>query len=526
MPAVIEVNYFNSFWLKKIVDGRAETIPPTAQRPNPEINPNPIPPNTGFNSRNVFPGIINPVTNTSGTGFPYFAQAGVATIPSIINDQGVVSLLDWHVEEARIRGGYNNTNVDYGVRAYIEEEYPQSAIRFNSMIYSGIYNARTGVNNTNQFPVGEDIVKSVDPRNGSIQKIYAEDTNLIIFQENKVNRALIDKDAIYSAEGGGTVTSANVVIGQIVPYAGEYGISDNPESFAVYGFRKYFTDKNKGAVLRLSHDGITEISRYGMTDFFRDQFATVDTVDNFGQIIGGWDNYTKQYTLNIKPFNNDGSSKPGSPSSTLAFDESVLGWPTFYTYNPNFIFSVNGTMYSIPDYNADSDENTPGGCLYRHYVESTGTNRNNFYGVSYTSSIEFLLNPNPSTQKVFKTLGYEGSNGWQVDSILSDVTGLDLVNAVWQNTQDTTPRIFSYYEGSYTEDNVQYYAGFNRKENKYVANLINNSPVAPGEVVFGVDMTGIKGYVATVKMSTDLTTNPGGTKELFAASSEFVVSSI
>jgi len=337
---------------------------------------------------------------------------------------------------------------------------------------------------------------------------------------------LIDKDAIYSAEGGGTVTSANVVIGQIVPYAGEYGISDNPESFAVYGFRKYFTDKNKGAVLRLSHDGITEISRYGMTDFFRDQFATVDTVDNFGQIIGGWDNYTKQYTLNIKPFNNDGSSKPGSPSSTLAFDESVLGWPTFYTYNPNFIFSVNGTMYSIPDYNADSDENTPGGCLYRHYVESTGTNRNNFYGVSYTSSIEFLLNPNPSTQKVFKTLGYEGSNGWQVDSISSDVTGLDLVNAVWQNTQDTTPRIFSYYEGSYTEDNVQYYAGFNRKENKYVANLINNSPVAPGEVVFGVDMTGIKGYVATVKMSTDLTTNPGGTKELFAASSEFVVSSI
>ena len=467
MPAVIEVNYFNSFWLKKIVDGRARTISPTATSPNPEIDPLTLP------SRNVFPGVINPVTNIFGTGFPYFAQAGVATIIPI-NDQGVVSLLDWHVEEARIRGGYNNTNVDYGVRAYIEEEYPQSAIRFNSMIYSGIYNARTGVNNTNQFPVGEDIIKSVDPRNGSIQKIYAEDT----------------------------------------------------KSFAVYGFRKYFTDKNKGAVLRLSHDGITEISRYGMTDFFRDQFATVDTTDNFGQIIGGWDNYTKQYTLNIKPFNNDGSAKPGAPSSTLAFDESVLGWPTFYNYNPNFMFSVNGTMYSIPDYNADSDIPNPGGCLYRHYVEGAGTNRNNFYGVSYPSSIEFLLNPNPSTQKVFKTLGYEGSNGWQVDSIVSDITGLDLVNAVWQNTQDSAPKIFSYYEGAYTEDNVQYYAGFNRKENKYVANLINNSQIAAGEVVFGVDMTGIKGYVATVKMSTDVTTNPGGTKELFAASSEFVVSSI
>tara|TARA_R100000988_G_scaffold31656_2_gene16077 strand:- start:2290 stop:3834 length:1545 start_codon:yes stop_codon:yes gene_type:complete len=514
MPAVIEVNYFNSFWLKKIVDGKAQTQTTII---NPIIDPTTLP------SNNVFPGVISPITNTTGSGYPYFAQAGTATVAGLTPDPFIPPLLDWCVEEARIRGGYNNTNVDYGVRAYIEEEYPQSAIRFNSMIYSGIYNARTGVNNTNQFPVGEDIIRSVDPRNGSIQKIYAEDTNLIIFQENKVNRALIDKDAIYSAEGGGTVTSSNVVIGQIVPYAGEYGISDNPESFAVYGFRKYFTDKNKGSVLRLSHDGITEISRYGMTDFFRDQFATVDTIDDFGQLIGGWDNYTKQYTLNIKPFNQDGSAKA---SRTLAFDESVLGWPTFYTYNPNFIFSVNGTMYSIPDYNADSDLPDPGGNIYRHYVEGAGTNRNNFYGISYQSSIEFLLNPNPSVQKVFKTISYEGNNGWQVDSITSDFTGLDLVNAVWDSTQDFAPRVLSYYEGAYTEDNVQYYAGFYRKENKYVANLINNSPVAPGEVVFGVDISGIKGYVATVKMSTDGTTNPGGTKELFAASSEFVVSSI
>ena len=41
----------------------------------------------------------------------------------------------------------------------------------------------------------------------------AEDTNLVIFQELKVSKALIDKDAIYSAEGGATVQlSANTTI--------------------------------------------------------------------------------------------------------------------------------------------------------------------------------------------------------------------------------------------------------------------------------------------------------------------------
>jgi len=86
MPAVIEVNYFNSFWLKKIVDGRAaSTLTPG---PFPEIDPTTLP------SRNVFPGVINPVTNTGGTGFPYFAQAGTPTV--IPGDSGVVPLLDWH----------------------------------------------------------------------------------------------------------------------------------------------------------------------------------------------------------------------------------------------------------------------------------------------------------------------------------------------------------------------------------------------------------------------------------------------
>ena len=176
------------------------------------------------------------------------------------------------MKRLELEGGYNNVIVDLGVKAYLVETEPNAAFRTNSMIYSGIFNSRTGINDTNVFSVGEDITRSVDPANGSIQKLYAEDTNLIIFQENKVSRALIDKDAIYSAEGQGTAVSTNrLVIGQIVPYAGNFGISKNPESFAVYGYRKYFTDKNRNAVMRLSQDGLTEISNYGMIDYFRDR---------------------------------------------------------------------------------------------------------------------------------------------------------------------------------------------------------------------------------------------------------------
>ena len=192
--------------------------------------------------------------------WPFFTNGSADPAPA--------NYTPWFIEEARIRGGYNNTSTDLGVKAYITEPHFKQRHRKSTIIYSGIYNSGTHSNETNEFSIANSISRSVDPINGSIQRLYAEDSNLVVFQEHKVNRALIDKDTIYTTEGGTQTQAAGQVIGQLVPYAGEWGISQNPESFAVYGYRKYFTDRNNGVVLRLSKDGITEISGYGMKDYF------------------------------------------------------------------------------------------------------------------------------------------------------------------------------------------------------------------------------------------------------------------
>ena len=106
---------------------------------------------------------------------------------------------------------------------------------------------------------------------------------------------MIDKDAIFTAEGLVVSTTGLQVIGQITPYAGNWGIGTNPESFAVYGYRKYFVDRNTNAVLRLSQDGITEISNYGMSDYFRDQLGSITST---GRITGGYDIHNQKYLYN------------------------------------------------------------------------------------------------------------------------------------------------------------------------------------------------------------------------------------
>ena len=446
MPITLEVGYFNSFYMKRIAD---------------------LPIGEG---------------KTGGTNY---------TTPTT-----TVVEEDWYVEESRIRGGYNNTSTDLGVKAYIVEDNDAQQRRSNSLIYSGIFNSRTGVNQSNQFSVAEEITRSVDPANGSIQKLYAEDTNLIIFQEDKVNRALIDKDAIYSAEGSAITTTANLVIGQIIAYAGEFGISTNPESFAVYGYQKYFVDRNRNAVLRLSMDGITEISNYGMVDFFRDKLSIVNST---GEIVGAYDVHNKNYVISLQDSDGD--------YNTLSFDEATNGWVSFFDYKPSNGFSSQGGFFT-----------TNGTSVWKHY--STSVYRANFYGVNNDATIKFVLNPDPTRVKTFKTINYEGTNGWEVTSLVSDSTGFNAADSGWGETIDTSSRIWSYDEGLYVENNVQYRAGFDRKQNRYVAAIKNNSTIPlAGQVLIGPNNTGIKAYYATVTMKTDATTDPGGLKELFAVGS-------
>ena len=494
MAAVIEVKYFNTFLLKKV-------------------------------NKEVLNYAIIPVWNGS-MGIPQ-AKGGFERPGNNVEN-------DWVIEESRINGGYNNTSVSFGAKAYLVEEEPNGTRRGNSLIYSGIFNSTTGINNTNVFSIAEDIVKSASPANGSIQKLHAENSNLTIFQELKISRALINKDAIYSAEGRGTITNANLVIGTIQPYVGKFGISKDPTSFASYGQNKYFSDRNNNVILRLSQSGLDEISKSNMVDYFRDTLGGLTVAGVEGKIIGGYDIYNKQYVVSTQEPNNDVIAPiENAGYDTLAYDEQVKGWTSFFSYKPDQMFSLGNQFYSLNS-----------GKLYQHYSQ-TGI-RNVFYSTApVATSITFIFNPAVTSSKNFKTVSYEGTSGWQINSFVSDTTGrnLNFSNSNWINNEDTSALIYSYVEGRYdstlpnpltgTAVAVRpfYQAGFDRKENLYVSNLINTSVAGPGEVgniqlnAAGVSfnaMSGIKGFYATVTISTDTATNPGGEKELFAVSTEYV----
>ncbi len=627
---IIEVDYYNCIWNKRVL----------TPQPERQTNNVVVPGSSGSAATNVWPinNVYAPPMTYTATGFP-----AAPMTPGTTNPRYSVVKENFFTEDMYIRGGFNNAPMDLGVRAYLDEEDPLQQHRFNALIYSGIFNSRTGINRTNEFPTGTNITRASNPQYGSIQKIYAEENNLIVLQENKSSRALINKNAIYNAEGGGSVTTSNAVIGEIIPYTGEYGIGLNPESFAIFAYRKYYIDRNRNAVLRLSHDGVTEISEYGMRDFFRDEFANlnddytnafiVDTsitatsnppsgnqscisyinnaalpqeqyligakifveysssgtfedlnvyvtgfrknsTNNFilfnrtlpsvetqnvtkvrletyyrSRVYGGWDAYNKQYLVSIQPnkaneYNNTNGTVPKRDLTyeTLGFDEQVKGWPSTYTYQPARIGSLKNKFFTINNqpFSASGTSITQG--IYSHYADATPHCQ--FYGVDNVASVSIVANSQPSIQKNFLTIDYEGMSGWTATVLASGRTG-DTASRVaggawdgsWETSRDTSTTILSYVQGAYdsagntgTTANATnapvLHAGFDRKENKYMANLINNSTVSPGEISFGENISGIKGFYLDVTFTTDTITAPGQMKELYAISLNYNIASM
>ncbi len=95
------------------------------------------------------------------------------------------------------------------------------------------------------------------------------------------------------------------------------------------------------------------------------------------------------------------------PNYTLTYSPPAEGWPSFYSFEPEWIQGMNQYLYTFS-----------GGNLFRH---NTNEVRNNFYGlpvdvegnpIAYPSTIQSVFNDEPIVNKIFKTMAIEGNRPW------------------------------------------------------------------------------------------------------------------
>ena len=312
------------------------------------------------------------------------------------------------IESYKIRDSILGRTLTFGNRTTTTSaQVYKEAHRFADLTYSGIFNDESNVNKLNEFNLGLANFNPLEDSFGPIRKLYARRTDILTLQEDRISYVPVGKDLLTDASGGGTLISVPQVLGVQIARDEEYGISNNPESFAVWGFDKYFVDSKRGSVIRLRGgaggvEELTVISETGMRSWFRDFF-----LNSLGtQKLGGFDPYTNEFVL------------AGNLQNTFDFktclacnvSENLLiepGKRNIYCVNVGQDVGQVTVTYIIPNASEDdiiTEAFTPAGGLQIMETESglspivtqdtntgVGYTFNAYYnGVKYTSGLVFV----------------------------------------------------------------------------------------------------------------------------------------
>lgn len=107
---------------------------------------------------------------------------------------------------------------------------------------------------------------------------------------------------------------------------------------------------------------------------------------------------------------------------TLTYSEKVQGWPSFYSFIPDWMIGMNNYFYTFK-----------GGNLYRHNSDTVG--RNNFYGVQYNSLIKSVFNDAPIENKLFKAVSIQGDDSWET-LLVTDIQDSGFAQAAWYEKKE------------------------------------------------------------------------------------------
>lgn len=274
--------------------------------------------------------------------------------------------------------------------------------------FSEPYQLGTNINNTNRFFPNNLDEWSKDF--GDVMRMIAWQRELRIFQKRRTGHTGIYAKFIKDNDGVNTLVTTDSIIAQnnIEYFEGDFGIGNQSE-IAVSGYENYFTDPVRGCVLRLSLDGLKNLSEeFKMQSYFGN--ALPKYLKNYAYQFGG--NAKVLACYNFK--NNKegevifvlqgGTSGPNTiPGESIAFNEKNNSFTSFYDFAPDALVCAENTLFSF--YNGD---------LYLH---GPAAPYGMFYGSIYPANIKLIFNEQVAIKKRFLALAYQSNQLWVANAI-------------------------------------------------------------------------------------------------------------
>lgn len=412
------------------------------------------------------------------------------------------------IEDYSVSDFFASKNASWG-RGHIYQKNAKTLFKRASITFSDPYLEGSVTLGTSSFNASESNYVDYEYRHGIIKQLAGDQDRLFLLQERRSGIVPVGRNVIEYTDGNGQLAVSNKIFGVETYYLGDFGINNNPESFAFHNGRCYFVDIRAGKVIRISRDGITPISEQSMDAYFKNNLSALVNSTSVNSVVGGIDTESDKYIVSTEDVYNSIVTIGGYSFTVQVLgdspnDETIVGEiefndseiyrfstddRTFSTACDEFSDSVNAVVYM--------DKLIDGQPIYvgTEFIGQTGT----IYGVITDTTRSFYADMQLDLSSRTFTIPNPTCSGLAVSFVLQPTIstgftiGYDIVDNVWISRFSYRPeRMVSIDDTFFTFKNGTIYkhsADANR--NSYYGESVADSIV---EVISNYNPSMVKSY--------------------------------
>lgn len=267
----------------------------------------------------------------------------------------------------------------------IKEQFYPGLIRFGLPYLSG-----SSTNNLSRFyPANQ---KECNATYGAILNMKSRENFIRVFQRYKISMMPVYRQMIYDASGTQTVGLSSQVLSNPDYYVGDFGIDKYGLSLVSTDFGDYFLDDINNALVRVSNDGITNIS-----DTYNAKiWSNANILANYSG-FGGFHYEDRLVFMAIVDDN-------GDVQNVISFSEYDKGFNSKHSFtNAENILFIDGFLWTFK-----------GGLPWVHDRYNC-----NYYNVQYNPNVTVTFNKGIDFKKNYVSVGTVSNRKWGCPEILT-----------------------------------------------------------------------------------------------------------
>lgn len=317
-------------------------------------------------------------------------------------------------QDPRNAGGIWNHNQG---RRFVAYEYlpvqyrKETQVRFgNKFLEDSLFIGINTFRERNQFIYPSEYGKIRAMVNTSNAMVESVGNILLVIGEMESWSVYVNRTTLEDLSGSSQVSISDKVLGSYNTLLGSHGTL-NPESVSKESGMVLWWNAKRGVWVRYSRDGLTEVSKYGMKNWFKDigdlliQYYYSGTAP---KVISTFDDYHEEWITQINHSSLPSTFKGYDSYKCVTFAERNADkrWKSIWDYAPDIFASMDNEVYSII-----------GSAVHIH---EQGADFGSIYGVKKDTLLQLVANTDPRKNKVWKAIAETASDKWSLPEILGD----------------------------------------------------------------------------------------------------------